>query len=63
MRKVRQKVAATHRKVKVPAVVGTVATIGLAVAAGVGAAIPETVPVTTAISTGILTTIGYFTYA
>ena len=52
-----------HRKVKVPAVVGTIATIGLAVAAGVGAAIPEAVPVTTAVTTGILTTIGYFTYA
>jgi hypothetical protein len=63
MTKIKRKVAATHRKVKVPAFVGTAATVVLAVAAGVGAAVPAAVPITTAVTTGVLATIGYFTYA
>lgn len=49
-------------KVKVPAIVGTIATITLAVLAGVGT-VPELAPVCTAATTAVNTTVGYFTYA
>ena len=50
-----------NRKVKMPAIVGTVATVVLAVLAGLGT-VPELAPVCTAAITAINTTVGYFTY-
>jgi hypothetical protein len=49
-------------KVKVPAIIGTVASLALAVLAGAGT-IPELAPICTAATTAITTTVGYFTYA
>jgi hypothetical protein len=51
-----------HPKVKLPAIVGTVATLALAVLAGLGT-VPELAPICTAATTAINTTVGYFTYA
>ncbi len=52
-----------HSKVKVPAVIGTVLTITLAVLAAVGAGVPSIAPVCTAAVTALQTISGYFTYA
>lgn len=52
-----------HRKVKVPAVVGTVLTITLAVLAAIGTGVPSLVPIVTAVTTLIHTATGYFTYS
>lgn len=50
-----------NRKVKLPAIVGSIATVVLAVLAGLGT-IPELAPIATAASVAITTTVGYFTY-
>ena len=50
-----------NRKVKLPAIVGTVASVALAVLAGAGT-IPELAPICTAATTAITTTVGYFTF-
>lgn len=52
-----------HNKVKVPAIVGTVISIALGVAAVVGANVPEAVPAITFATTLINAIAGYFTYS
>lgn len=52
-----------HPKVKVPAIVGTVLTITLAVLAAVGTGVPSLVPIVTALTTLIHTATGYLTYS
>lgn len=49
-------------KVKVPAIVGSIVTIGLAVLAAAGT-VPELAPVATAGTTALTTLSGYFAYA
>lgn len=49
-----------RRTVKLPAIAGTVATIVLAVLAGLGT-VPELAPACTAASTALTTAIGYLT--
>lgn len=48
-------------KVKVPAVVGSIVTVALAVLAGLNT-VPDLAPVCTAAITALNTTVGYITY-
>jgi hypothetical protein len=50
-----------HPKVKVPAIVGTVISVALAVLAGAGT-IPDLAPICAAATTAVTTTVGYFTF-
>lgn len=52
-----------HPKVKVPAVVGAIITIGLAVLSAVGANVPDAAAVCTGAVTAINTVAGYLTYS
>jgi hypothetical protein len=50
-----------HPKVKVPAIIGTIATLALGIAAAVGAGVPAVIPITSAVTTGVTTFMGYVT--